>query len=116
MRGLLIGVVILTGCLPADSRPRERPSQVPEKAIWSGGEKGGNWFLCEGLEDPGLYDCTVYNDFTGEVEQSGVYKSPGYAVLEEPLEYGTFTGYNIILMDGVVLDPAFDPFPEDVDR
>ncbi len=114
MRRLWILLLLLVGCgEPVPLDPPERPAQVPETATWAGGLKGGSWFECTALDEPGLYDCTIYDDYSGDVEQSGVFATPNRVVLEEDIEYQVFTGYNIVLMDGMILKPTFDPWPED---
>lgn len=113
MRAFLTCLLLLPGCTSEPLDPPERPEQVPESAVWAGGLKRGFWFQCEGTDAQGLYSCTIYNEDTGQAEQSGIFEAPGRSPLDEPLEFSTFTGYDIVLVDGSRLKPTFDPFPED---
>lgn len=59
---------------PAPSLPPVRPSAVPKSAIWAGGVDGGFWLDCATIrtQTPRLA-CSVYYDWTGELEAQGEY-------------------------------------------
>src|SRR5262245_34449653 len=48
--------------------PPARPDGVPVQAVWIGGPDGGNFYACE-LSDK--LQCTIFNDYSGEVEKRG---------------------------------------------
>jgi hypothetical protein len=59
---------LLLGCLSGCKRPatlRERPSSVPQTAIWSGGGDGGAWFDCKQNSSAHTTDCAIYSDRDG---------------------------------------------------
>lgn len=74
MRYMLFSILLLLfGCADKDARQTERPANVPVNAKWSGGVDGGSWFNCNPIKKKWHYDCVVYNDFDGQVEDEGVY-------------------------------------------
>lgn len=121
-------LAILMACTEQMNQP-ERPRKVPNTALWAGGADGGAWFLCKDVIDKPLhYDCTIYNDFTGDIGSQGRFILRGYTWNEEkkratyhvvePLKELSFRFYDgekiylnesrILLPDGVIDYPFGD--------
>ena len=72
---ILLTSVVLLSC--NSSVPLPAPSKVagvPKKAIWYGGSDGGCWIEVAGVIDNKLYQLNFFNDFTGEKQDSGVFR------------------------------------------
>ena len=115
---LLVVFALLNGCQSENddsSSAPERPDNVPNHAEWSGGVDGGSWFSCEEVEEKWHYNCLIYDDYTGKIEDEGQYvlvssfwdKTKGKAVIEKPdsltLQYDSFDGDTIWLLNSFAL-------------
>lgn len=110
IRILFVSVAFVLSCNQHELAP-ERPENVPESAVWAGGSDGGAWIDCQALTEAGSYDCAIYSDFSGAALQKGEYRAPAGVAVE--LDFNFFDGTVIGLKNGVLLSPAFDPWPED---
>lgn len=111
-------LAFLIGCTD-QMKPPERPQKVPPEAVWAGGVDGGAWFLCkEVINKPVHYDCTIYNDYTGDIGTQGRFALRGYGWDEgkkqaiysavEPakeLQFRSYDGEKIYLKGSLVLLP-----------
>lgn len=79
--------------------PKHRPSRVPRYALWAGGADGGSYIDCHYMRESDDDDCTIYNDFTGDIEVSGRFVLQGRARGAKPgeLRYRFFDGSSIVL-------------------
>lgn len=67
---LLALSVMVSGC----SYEPSKPSNVPAEAVWLGGITGGRFVRCNRTPDnPNAYQCTVYDDFSGEIRREGLF-------------------------------------------
>lgn len=57
--------------------PKHRPKGLPDSAVWSGGLDGGSYIDCYYNKQTERDDCTIYNDYTGNVMGSGSYVLEG---------------------------------------
>jgi hypothetical protein len=89
--------------------PMHRPKSVPRYALWIGGADGGSYIDCHENTTSGYDDCTVYNDWTGDVVASGHYVLDGKnrAANSTELKYSFFDGQRIFLD----LPPVDDRIP-----
>ena len=55
----------------------QRHNNIPSSAAWSGGPDGGAWYDCENIKKLD-YSCTIYNEYTGEVEGKGEFELKAY--------------------------------------
>ena len=68
----LVGMVLTLGCDAGPVKAPPRVGEVPATAVWAGGVDGGHWFDCHRLAGgTPRYECSIYNDYTGEVEARG---------------------------------------------
>lgn len=88
--------------------PSVRPAGVPSDALWVGGADGGAYVRCEVDLARNVDHCELWNDFTGDLAESGDYQIHGQAraATEQELKgFGApdFAGH-IYLINGIVLD------------
>jgi hypothetical protein len=55
----------------------QRNNNIPSSAVWSGGPVGGAWYDCNYIKKFD-YSCTIYNEYTGEVEGEGEFELKAY--------------------------------------
>jgi hypothetical protein len=79
--------------------PMHRPKSVPRYALWVGGPDGGSYIDCHASNALDYNDCTIYNDWTGDVWASGhfVLKGQNRAANASELRYSFFDGQAIYL-------------------
>jgi hypothetical protein len=79
--------------------PRHRPNSVPRYALWVGGQDGGSYIDCHPNVASDYDDCTIYNDWSGDVEASGhfILKGLNRAAHTTELKYSFFDGHAIYL-------------------
>ena len=102
-------LIVVTGFLASCDHPKvppERPPGVPTAAVWAGGLDRGSFILC--VTDPSsrVNRCTVYNDYTGQVMETGDFrlKVEDRAARVEELKYAwADRGGMIGLADGRLL-------------
>jgi hypothetical protein len=71
----LVYISFLASCnKPPELRPEKRPAGVPNTAEWAGGADGGAYIQCAIDLQRNVNPCTVWNDYTGQVMESGDYK------------------------------------------
>jgi len=85
----------------------ERPPPVPETAVWAGGVDGGAWIKCSLDREQHANWCTTWNDQTGAVwaRTHFVLRDTGQPIPESELNYASFDGVWIWLVDGRALEP-----------
>ena len=87
-------------------KPRTRPSGVPSEALWVGGADGGAYVRCTIDPARDVNPCSVWNDYTGALIESGNYRlrKEGRAATESELHI-SFPDFNglIYLEHGLVL-------------
>lgn len=76
---LLTAISVLLAALfschrAASLEPTRRPSGVPGTAVWAGGADGGAYIKCTVNKDRNVNPCTVWNDYTGQVAESGEFR------------------------------------------
>jgi hypothetical protein len=109
----LIGIaasLFLAGIIACDSdaklEPKTRPSRVPGDAVWVGGADGGAYVRCAVDVIRKVNPCSVWNDYTGDLVESGNYRlqMQGRAATESELRirFPDFDG-SIYLEGGLVL-------------
>jgi len=103
---LLIAVISSFGC--TSNRHRTKPDGIPLSAVWSGGPDGGSYIDCLASEKGESNRCTVYNENTGDVEQSGAFglNSGRSGASASQLKYdGAPDGIRIFLENAAILSP-----------
>jgi hypothetical protein len=79
-RHALVGLAIvlmlsLWGCnQAAPLRPKTRPVGIPSDAVWVGGADGGAYVRCTIDSARNVNPCSVWNDYTGDLIESGDYR------------------------------------------
>lgn len=71
---LLLVSPVLSCHEPAELRPAKRPPGVPETATWAGGADGGSYMHCAVDLKHDVNECRVWNDYTGQLMESGSYR------------------------------------------
>ena len=101
----LIGALALSAC-QCDYTPERLPS-IPETAVWAGGADGGAWIECFLDMEKSANWCTVWDDRNGHVRARTFYvlRDTGEPVTETELKYLSFSGVEIELADGRLLEP-----------
>lgn len=102
--GVLLVVVTLVLRQPVPTAPERLPG-IPSQAVWAGGVDGGSWILCR-VEDKKNV-CTIFSDSTGEVVATGAFvlRETDRPASQNELQYDSFDGQVIHLLDGRVLEP-----------
>lgn len=104
---LLMAMLDLLAChKPASLEPKRRPANVPQDAIWAGGADGGAYVHCAVDVYRQTNPCTVWNDYTGNIVESGDYKlmAQGRAAVQAELRNTAADfGGHIYLQNGLVL-------------
>ena len=54
--------------------PPVSPKGVPSEAVWAGGPDGGSFILCDFDSVKNVNHCKVWNDFNGQLVESGEYR------------------------------------------
>jgi hypothetical protein len=54
--------------------PPARPKGVPSEAVWAGGPDGGSFIFCDFDSVKDVNHCKVWNDFNGQLVESGEYR------------------------------------------
>jgi hypothetical protein len=103
----IIMILSPCGCGPAASlKPKTRPQGVPATALWAGGADGGAYVLCSVDTARNVNPCSVWNDYTGDLVESGNYRlsKKGRAATQSELQI-SFPDFNglIYLNGGLVL-------------
>ena len=86
--------------------PRIRPSSVPSSAKWAGGPDGGSYVECSIDKEHNANKCTVWNDYTGQIVESGYYRlsNQNRAATKDELRIkGADRGGTILLEGDLVL-------------
>lgn len=52
-------------CRETKIKAPDRLPSIPEKAVWSGGVDGGNWFELSRVLSKNTFKIKIYNDFSG---------------------------------------------------
>ena len=93
--------------------PSVRPAGVPKDATWVGGADGGAYVRCSVDEARNVDQCAVWNDFTGDLIESGDYRIRGQAraATEQELRTISFPDFDghIYLEKEMVLDRMQPP-------
>jgi hypothetical protein len=79
--------------------PMHRPKSVPRYALWVGRPDGGAYIDCHDVTVSNYDDCTIYNDWTGNVWATGhfILKGQNRAANPTELKYSFFDGEAIYL-------------------
>jgi len=72
LSALVIVLFIVAGCDKTQLLP-ERPTNVPESAVWGGGVDGGSWLVCKPRKERYAYACEIYWDSDGTLWAKGTY-------------------------------------------
>jgi hypothetical protein len=104
---LLLAFVFFVYACEKVEMPPPRPTNVPEEAVWAGGEDGGAWIDCSLDIEKGANFCTVYFDRDGDVwaRTHFVLRDSGTGLPKSELTYSGFDGLVIYLSEGRVLEP-----------
>ena len=79
-----------------------KPSNVPAEAFWIGGHDGGVFLRCKQVSKKSKnYQCSVYNDFNGEVWKQCIFTVENGSPDFNPDDKEIYAGYDgsIILRD-----------------
>lgn len=107
LMGVFLGMSMTSGCTEHFSPP-PRPNGVPADAVWSGGADGGSFIKCSYNLAGDLNECSIYNEYTGQVDVEGSYKINGPTLARDVdrFLYSGFDGHKIYLKDGSILVPV----------
>ncbi len=74
----------------------KKPKSVPTDAFWVGGIDGGNFIFVSKHEDKdSLFSVKIYNDYTGDLEYTGVLKYSGNKTIEKSLnDHSLYQGWD----------------------
>lgn len=72
--GCLVVGLQLCACQSPTLEPQHRPPSVPNDAIWVGGADGGAYVRCGIDLARNVNPCSVWNDHTGVLVESGDYR------------------------------------------
>jgi hypothetical protein len=106
-------VAVLTGCevsqKKASINPPNKPANVPQEAVWSGGANGGAFIYLRKNNDspPHIYSAEIYYDSTGEIWYKGQLKiepvdNPQFDWKNKDV-YSGWDGDTLYLKDGRLL-------------
>ena len=103
----IVMILCTCGCGPAAPlKPKTRPQGVPTAALWVGGADGGAYVLCSVDTARNVNPCSVWNDYAGDLVESGNYRlsKEGRAATQSELQI-SFPDFNglIYLNGGLVL-------------
>src|SRR6266702_857354 len=70
----LSAITLCAGCKDAELRPANYPAGVPSYAVWAGGADGGSYISCTVDQPRNVNYCRVWNDYTGQLVESGDYQ------------------------------------------
>lgn len=103
--GIVIGrgiatLAVVCAVVACQAKAPQRPAKVPASAVWAGGTDGGSWIDCARENGDTTYSCTVYNDFSGNVEAHGKYQLHGVSAAPARLNFTGFDGEVILLAEG----------------
>jgi hypothetical protein len=100
----VLALAIIAGC----STQPSRPSTVPSDAFFVGGADGGVFLRCSrNSSNTKTYQCSIYNDFSGEVLSEGIFAvaasgNPDFDPNDKGM-YDSWDGRGLHLKDGRVL-------------
>jgi hypothetical protein len=104
---LFVAMLDFLGChKPALLEPKRRPANVPQDAIWAGGADGGAYVRCGVDISRQVNPCTIWNDYTGNIVESGDYTltTQARAAVQAELRITAADfGGHIYLQNGLVL-------------
>lgn len=86
--------------------PPQKPTGVPDEAVWAGGVDGGSFIFCDVDPLRRVNRCKVWNDFNGKIVESGEYRllKEGRVAEQSELAYSWADGAGWIgLKGGLVL-------------
>jgi hypothetical protein len=85
-------ILILATVLACNSNEKEKPTTVPQNAIWKGGVDGGCWILFKSVTIEKLNLVIFYED--GGVWEQGIYKKVGNCDIPENEIMSSIIGFN----------------------
>lgn len=94
--------------------PPAKPNGVPTEAVWAGGPDGGSFVFCDVDLKRDVNRCNVWNDFTGQLVESGEYRllNEGRAATKSELVYAWADGAGWIGLErDLVLDNLDGRYP-----
>jgi len=89
----------LLGLSFCESSDPPRPNGLPEDAKWLGGVDGGYWIVCTVLDENVRYNCSVFEEHSGDLFVKGDYVSDDPMNVAE-LEFDFFDGNVFVTTDG----------------
>ena len=95
------------GAGSGSAEPEKRPKAVPAEAIWAGGPDGGSYVLCTVDQAKDVNRCEVWNDYNGDLIESGEYRLREQKRAAQPSELVYVfadRGGRIELKNGMVLE------------
>jgi hypothetical protein len=72
--GAVCFLICLAACRSPSLEPKVRPTGVPSNAVWVGGADGGAYVHCTVDVGRNVNPCEVWNDYTGQLVESGDYR------------------------------------------
>jgi hypothetical protein len=86
----------------ASLKPNKKPLGVPADALWVGGADGGAYVRCTVDSSHNVNPCSVWNDYTGALIESGNYqlRKEGRAAKESELRVSFPDFGGLIYLDG----------------
>jgi hypothetical protein len=104
---LFLSIFYCLSCSSTGSgEPDKRPANVPAAATWAGGPDGGSYVLCTIDQAKAVNSCQVWNDYNGDLIESGEYtlqEQKRAAQLSELVVVFADRGGRIGLKNGMVL-------------
>lgn len=110
-------LIILLGCKESENedniQPPLRHKNIPSTAFWHGHLDGGQWYQCKKSSDIYSFNCTVYNEHTGEIVISDNFtifvENNGKKIhLNDFLQKGNLDSNNIIGFNGYTMGLKFN--------
>lgn len=88
----LFSILVLVTAFSCSPDKKEKPSNVPQDAIWKGGVDGGCWILFDKVSE-NIIEATIFYE-NGEVWDKGVFKKYGNCQISKEILIKKIQGFD----------------------